>query len=124
MSSEPKLGAGDVEILIANRTETLRPSLKACRAIAKEHGGVLSVIERVNRLDPEAITGVVALGLDKKIEEIEEAVWEAGITTLAAPVARFVENIWNGGRPLASGGSESTANPQPIPSASSTTTTK
>lgn len=100
-----------VEIELGERTETLRPTLRAAKAVAAIGGreGIAEVFRRLAVFDLECYVAVVAAGLGKRPSEVEDAVYKAGIDTLADPLARFVAMIARGGRPEAAGSDGETA---------------
>ena len=113
MSASVTIGAGNVTIKLLNgevyEEVTLRPTLKACRALSQQSGGIMSAVQAVGRFDFEVITAAVALGLDARTPDetnrIAERVYATGLADLIEPVTRFLTIIANGGRPVNAGGS-------------------
>jgi hypothetical protein len=95
---------GEVTITLGDRSETLRPTLKAARQI-NALGGFVEVFRRLGAFDLETYIAVVAAGTGKKPAQVEEAVYAAGIQTLTEPLAEFVSILANGGK-AATGGDD------------------
>ena len=107
--TKAKLGAGDVEMELDGETVTLRPTLKAARAISSQAGGISGAVEAVGKLDLDAVIGIVTLGLGltgQEAREIPEKVWRTGLTELVDPVLQYLMILANGGRPIEDGGEE------------------
>ena len=85
---------GEVDIPLG----TLRCTLRASKEVSAYFGNFVSANERVARFEQEAITRVIAAGLGKKPEDIEQAVYDAGLLSLNAPVQRWLDLLANGGR--------------------------
>lgn len=92
----------DVEITLDGKTETLRPSLKAAKAIctAGGPGGFQHVENRLLLLDIEFYILVVAAGLGKKSADVEEAVFRTGLPPLMRDLVKFCVLCANGGKPM------------------------
>jgi len=107
-----RLGAGNVEIELDGETVVLKPTLLACQTLSRKAGGLSAAVEAVGRMDFDMLVSVIALGLNRKPSDVEEAVWSTGMTNLVAPAIRFLTIVSNGGRPLeSSGGSKEEENP-------------
>ncbi len=109
--SKPSLGAGNVDIELAGETVTLRPTLKAAQTISRQGGGIMGAVDRVTRFDLDALTAVVASGLDKPAKDVAESVWRAGCSTLAPSVIKYLGMLANGGRPAGEPGGEGETDP-------------
>lgn len=90
----------DVEITLRGKSETLRCTLKAAKAVNALAGGFQGALARLANMDQEAYFQIVAAGLGKKPMDVEQAVYEAGLTTLTEPLTSFVIMLANGGKPL------------------------
>jgi hypothetical protein len=113
MASKAKLGAGNVDITLDGKTETLRPTLRAAQALSRRSGGFSELVNEVAKFDLDAVTAVIAMGLDRKSQDIAEAVWRSGVAEMAGPVIEFIGILANGGRrPDQSAGGEEDADPQ------------
>lgn len=89
----------DVEIKLGDKTETLRCTLRAAKAV-NAMGGFQAALQRIGAADLDAFTAIVAAGLGKRPVEIEERVWSTGIAGLSEPLVQYVLLLSNGGRPL------------------------
>jgi hypothetical protein len=113
MAPKAKLGAGNVEIKLDDHPEVLRPTLKAAQALSRRSGGFSELVNEVARFDLDAVTAVVAMGLDRQPKDVAEAVWRTGVSELAGPVIEFIGILANGGRrPNETVGGEGEADPQ------------
>jgi hypothetical protein len=90
---------GEVDIELDGKTETLKSTPKAARAVSAIGGGFLMVANKITIFDLDVITAVVAAGLGKRPTEVENAVYSAGAANLAAPLNTFVTYLANGGKP-------------------------
>ena len=108
MVDKARLGAGDVEFELDGKQVALRPSLQACQAISRMHGGLLEALRKVGNGDMDTIVSVVGFGLGLKpgddFDAVAEQVWRTGPTKVAVPAIKFIGNISNGGRPRTEGG--------------------
>ncbi len=98
MASKAKLGAGNVEITLDGETAILRPTLKAAQTLSRRSGGLVALVQEVTKFDLDAVTAVVALGLDRQPKDVADAVWRTGVSDLAGPVVEFISVLANGGR--------------------------
>lgn len=89
-----------VTVTLGGKEETLRPTLRAAR-IVNGMGSFTGAYERVRAGDLEAYIIVVAAGLNKKPDEVAQAVYEAGVIDLGQGVAEFVNLLANGGKAAA-----------------------
>lgn len=118
-SSKPSIGAGDVVIKLADEERVLRPTLRAAIAISRMSGGILGAMERVGRLDLDAMVAVTAAGLDLTehgMKGLDEKVYASGLgyaDGLAKPLTAYLEILANGGKPRPTvGARDDTADPQ------------
>lgn len=92
---------GTIEIVAGDTTYTLKPTLRALREIDRRFGGVASAMQVLGNVSMTNITLMVAVGagLDagkrKDLEAIEEAVFEAGLSTVGAQVLEFLKALTN-----------------------------
>lgn len=115
MTTKAKLGAGDVQITLGDQTRTLRPTLRAARAISQQFGGFRQAFESVAKFDLDVFIGVITVGLGvsgSDAKEIPDLVWEAGMPDLTEPVSRYLSILANGGRPVDEDGGSGDADPQ------------
>lgn len=100
--SDPKPGAGTVPIMLDGKEHQLVPTLEACMAISKFAGGTMKAIERCYACDFEAICEIIALGTGyisgPQRKQIKEAVFKAGILSVAADCVLFIRSVNNGGK--------------------------
>lgn len=89
----------EVEITLNGKTETLRCTLRAAKKV-NVGGGIVEVLRRLGAFDMDAYTAVIAAGLDKKMADVEDAVFATGMADLNEPVTEYVMLLANGGRPL------------------------
>jgi hypothetical protein len=94
------MGVGEVEISLGGKTETLRSTLKAAKAV-NAGGGFINVLGKLAGMDHDFYVLVVAAGLDKRPIDVENKVYEVGLPSLTEPLSTFVQYLANGGKPLA-----------------------
>jgi len=90
----------ELEITLKGRPETLRCTLKAAKAVNAVAGGFQGALARLATMDQDAYFLIVAAGLGKKPIDVEQAVYETGLTNLTEPLSNFVLMLANGGKPL------------------------
>lgn len=90
--------ANEVAVSLGGRDEVLRPTLRAAREVNNRLGGFVEAFKRLTNFDLEAYCIIVAAGLNKKSNEVEDAVFKAGVANLTEPLAKFVTLLANGGR--------------------------
>lgn len=91
----------EVDITLKGKPETLRCTLKAAKTVNALAGGFQGALARLANMDQDAYFLIVAAGLNKRPVDVEQAVYESGLTTLTEPLSNFVLLLANGGRPLA-----------------------
>lgn len=105
---EPKLGSGNVSVVIDGEALTLVPTYAAMVAISAR-GGLRGVMERILQLEAETITDVLIAGLGygpgrRPPKDLAERIWKTGFTlpsgALADAAFNYVSILANGGRPL------------------------
>ena len=104
------IGAGDVSIKLDGEECVLRPSLGAARAASRLNGGIMAAVQAIGQFDFDMVVQVIALGLDRKPSEIEDAVYNTSVAELAPFAITFLTNLANGGRPVDGGSGK--GNPQ------------
>lgn len=90
---------GEVDITLDGEVATLECSLAAAKRISAA-GGYLQVASRIDAMDQSAFALVIAAGLNKRADEVENAVYRSGLQTLNDPLATFLVYLMNGGKPL------------------------
>ena len=88
------LGSGDTA-----KTETLVCSPRAAKRV-NTLGGMAETLRRLAVFDMDAYTVVIAAGLNKNPESVENSVYSAGLVDLLEPLSTYVKLLANGGRPL------------------------
>lgn len=106
MSEElkPSLGAGDVDVVLGDKTYTMKPNLQAALQLSRQGGGLMGMINRCGAVDCDAITlvfqtgtGLTANGM--KHDGVNERLYRAGFDSLGATMIRFLRILMNGGTP-------------------------
>ncbi len=97
------MSAGEVELDLNGKTETLRCTLRAGKLI-NAGGGFAEVLRKLAGFDLDAYVYVVAAGLGRKPADVEEAVYSTGLVNLTEKLSEYVTLLANGGKPLASSG--------------------
>ena len=96
-----KTNHGTVEVTIGADTFTLKPTLKAMKAIENRHGGILPAMNSVGAANLSTIAFIIAVGtgvnLAKKgaLDPIEEAVFEAGLNDVGTQVLPYLTGFLN-----------------------------
>ena len=91
----------EVEITLKSKPETLRCTLKAAKSVNGIAGGFQGALARLATMDQDAYFLIVAAGLGKRPVDVEQAVYETGLTTLTEALSNYVLLLANGGKPLA-----------------------
>jgi hypothetical protein len=89
---------GEVDITLDGKEVTLQCSLPVAKRISA-HGGYKHVTNRLGQGDLDFYVMVVAAGLGKKENEVEVAVYKAGMPYLVTPLSTFIDYLCNGGKP-------------------------
>jgi hypothetical protein len=94
---------GEVEIELGAPNErkpfTLRCTPRAFKAV-NGLGGFAVVFQRLAGFDAEAYSAVIAAGLNKRPNDVDELVFKTGMPDLTGPLSEFVSQLMNGGRPV------------------------
>lgn len=96
-----KTNHGTVEVALGDDTFTLKPTLKAMKAIEGRFGGILPAMQSVGAANLSSIAFIIAVGtgvnLTKKgaIDPIEEAVFEAGLNDVGVQVIPYLNGFLN-----------------------------
>lgn len=98
MAKKPRIGDGDVAITLDGKACKLRPSLGACQTIDRAYRGLGKAVALLQDCSFDTIVFVVAAGLGKDPEDVEDAVFATGALNLMNPCIEFVSIIGNGGR--------------------------
>lgn len=92
---------GEVELQLAGEKVVLKPTLAALRALLDKGGSLQPWFAKVATCHFAGMCDVVAAGVlpaETDREEIEKAVYEAGLVNLMAPLVRYLSLLSNGGR--------------------------
>lgn len=92
------MAQGEVTITLNGREETLKSTLRAARDVNAACGGFMEAYRKLMAFDLEAYVAIVAAGLGKKRQEVEDDVFKTGLAPLSEPLAEFVGYLSNGGR--------------------------
>lgn len=108
--NEPVLGQGDVELkLVGGDPIVLKPTVFAVTQLSRKYGGLQSVLERIVRIDIEAIVDVILYGSGrrahpKEISMLQERVFNTGLSDdtggVAATCAEYIGVLTRGGKPM------------------------
>lgn len=96
-----KTNHGTVEVTLGDDIFTLKPTLKAMKAIENRFGGILPAMQSVGAANLSTISFVIAVGtgvnLAKKgaLDPIEEAVFEAGLNDVGGQVLPYLTGFLN-----------------------------
>lgn len=78
---------------------TLRTTLGAARAVNKRFGSYVDALQRVQAMDLEAYIFIVAVGRDKRPLDVEDDVYNTGLSDLVSPLVDYVSLLYTGGKP-------------------------
>ena len=102
-----------VEIELDGETHTLKPSLKAARTVSRIGNGFQGVYAGLVNSNFDVFAAVIKAGITSKnisTDDLDEAIYQTGLTKLLEPVARFVRLLQNGGKEEADEGEQSEGN--------------
>lgn len=94
------LNRGEVDIVLAGETRTLKPSLQAFQNIGSA-GAYRDLLPRITRCDLGAIAFVIRNGLgltDDQAKKLPEQLFATGLPSLAGPVAEYLFRLFNAGK--------------------------
>jgi hypothetical protein len=103
MADEAGPGAGNIEIEIDGKAMPMVPTAAACLAISRIAGGLNAAVQRCLQLDFDTITAVITAGLNlnpTQAKKLPDAIFKAGLISLASPCVDFIHVVSNGGRPI------------------------
>lgn len=90
-----------VELELGGETYQLKPSLKAANAVSRQFGGFLGAMQAISQSNLEAFFFIIKHGIGKtntSTDDLNAAIWAAGVPNLIKPVMRYVSILQNGGR--------------------------
>lgn len=94
------LNKGEVDIVLAGETRTLKPTLEAFQQIGAG-GAYRDLLPRITRCDLGTIAFVIRHGLgltNEEAKKLPQQIFDTGLPKLAAPVAEFVFRLFNAGK--------------------------
>jgi len=100
MANDVSVGDGNVPISIDGKEWVLKPSYKACLALATSGEGLRSLISRCANLELDAIRRVVAEGLGRNPNDLGDKLYAAGLRNVSGPAIDYLVILSNGGRPV------------------------
>lgn len=100
MAKEVSVGDGDVPISIDGKQFVLKPSYKACVALATGGDGLRALISRCANLELDTIHRIVAEGLGRNPNDLREKLYAAGLRNVSGPCIDYLVVLSNGGRPV------------------------
>lgn len=106
--AKAKLGGGSVYATIGGTEYELKPSVFAAKFLSRKYGGLNLVVDRVSKLDFEAIIDVIQAGVGKQIAnprehaKLEEEIFATGFSDdtgqLGTLCIKYVISLMRGGR--------------------------
>lgn len=93
-------GEGDIPIELYGLGKVyLKPTLSACLLLSRSgDDGPRRLADKCLALNIDAISIIVAAGLDKDPDEMLEVIFKTGLTNLFGPCLQFIRVVMNGGR--------------------------
>lgn len=88
----------EVRIELDGESALLRCTPRAAKEINAHFGSFREAAQRVDALDYAAFVAIIAVAVGKERKAVEDSVWGAGLTSLAAPLTRYIVLLANGGR--------------------------
>lgn len=95
-----KLFSG-IDIELNGDIHTLRPSLKAASAVCRQYGGYMGAIQAIAASDLNAYLFIAKQAISTKninSNDLDEAIYAAGISNLIEPFLRYIRILQNGGK--------------------------
>lgn len=98
-----KLNHGTIVVEAGSTTYTLKPTLRAARAIESKFGGLLPAMTAIGQGSVAVVAVIIAAGagLDtskrKELEAVEEAVFAGGIGIIGGQALSFLKALLNPG---------------------------
>lgn len=90
----------EVYITLNGEKEKLIVCPRAAKEITANFGNYAEVFTRLVNFDHAAHVAIVAIGLNKKRAEVEDAVFWSGLPSLNDPLAEYVGFLLRAGRPI------------------------
>ena len=121
LEDKRSIGSGNVHIQLLNKgvieEHTLRPSIHAMKTLSRRYGGLNEVINKIGKLDFDAVAEVIELGIGapptpKSRDELAAKLYETGFTDdtggLPTLCINYVLTLLRGGRPPNPNGEDTT----------------
>jgi len=89
---------GTVTVKLGEEQFTLKPTLKAVRAIESRFGGLRGASEALRAVGVDALAIIISAGADldgKASEELPEKVWQQGAAGLTPEVTGYLYALYN-----------------------------
>lgn len=89
---------GTVTVMLGDEEFTLRPTLKAVRAIESRLGGLRGASQTINAVSVDGCAIILAAGADlegKAAEAIPEKVWQAGVVGVSVQLNAYLAALYN-----------------------------
>lgn len=100
MAKDVSVGDGNVPIMIDGKEYSLKPSYKACLALATGGDGLRTLISRCANLEMDTIKRVIAEGLGRDPKDLQEKLYATGLRNVSGPAIDYLVVLSNGGRPV------------------------
>lgn len=89
---------GTVTVKLGNEEVTLKPTLKAVRAIESRFGGLRGASSALHAIGVDVVAFIIAVGAGlegKAAEALPEKVWQEGVAELTPPVTKYLGALYN-----------------------------
>ncbi|WP_079229403.1 hypothetical protein [Pseudomonas putida] len=89
---------GTMTVKLGDEEITLRPTLKAVRAIENRFGGLRGASQTINALSVEGCAIILAAGAGlegKAADAITEKVWQAGVLDVSVELNKYLKALYN-----------------------------
>lgn len=89
---------GDTDILLNGRTVTLKCTPRALRELDNSAGSFAEILNGLVQYRFSTYCAVVAAGLGKRPNLVEDDVFASGLDTLVEPLTEYIGRLMRGGR--------------------------
>lgn len=97
------LNDGEVVLMLGDKEYVLRPTLRAIKALSRQHGGLRAVLEHIAAQNFDGLVSIIKIGAsvpDREDAALENLVFKAGMTdNLLQPLLSYWRVLQNGGKP-------------------------
>lgn len=95
-----KTNHGTTVVTVGGEEYTLNFTLKAVKGLENRFGGLAPALQEIQKLQISAVASVIAIGSGKEykrkeLEELEEAIFEAGIGEVSPQVVPYLLALLN-----------------------------